>query len=123
MAKIQATSPQLNLYFSDGSHPSPIGSYVAACVFYATLYGKSPVGLSRRIYSSQFYTSQEGDRIELDSLSETDAQTIQRSVWDAVVRASSSCQFSRINEFAGVAVGFQHDSISLHHNHGIGPRG
>jgi len=82
--KIQAASPPLNLYFSDGSHPSPIGSYVAACVFYATLYGKSPVGLSRRIYSSQFNTPQEGNRIELDSLSETDAQTIQRSTWDII---------------------------------------
>lgn len=28
----------------DGSHPDLIGSYLAACVVYASLYGKSPVG-------------------------------------------------------------------------------
>jgi hypothetical protein len=33
------------LYSSDGSHPSSAGSYLAACVFYATLTGQSPVGL------------------------------------------------------------------------------
>ena len=33
------------LFQNDGSHPSPEGTYLAACVFYATLYGKSPVGL------------------------------------------------------------------------------
>jgi MYXO-CTERM domain-containing protein len=33
------------LYNPDGSHPSPLGSYLAACVFYAALTGESPVGL------------------------------------------------------------------------------
>ena len=35
----------VNLYYVDGAHPSPAGSYLAACEFYATLLGKSPVGL------------------------------------------------------------------------------
>ncbi len=34
------------LYVEDGSHPSSLGSYLAACVFYATVTGKSTVGLS-----------------------------------------------------------------------------
>lgn len=34
------------LYDKDGSHPSPAGSYLAACVFVATLFGENPVGLS-----------------------------------------------------------------------------
>jgi hypothetical protein len=33
------------LFRDDGSHPSPVGTYVAATVLYETLYGKSPVGL------------------------------------------------------------------------------
>ena len=33
------------LHMSDKSHPNPSGSYLAACVFYATLFGRSPVGL------------------------------------------------------------------------------
>lgn len=36
------------LYDSDGSHPSPAGSYLAACVIYATITGDSPVGLDSR---------------------------------------------------------------------------
>lgn len=78
--KIQQANPKLNLYSSDQSHPNPIGSYVAACVFYTTFYGNSPVGLSRRIYSSNSTTPQESNRIELESLSETDAQIIQNVV-------------------------------------------
>lgn len=34
------------LYSEDGSHPSALGSYLAAAVFYATLTGASPEGLS-----------------------------------------------------------------------------
>lgn len=33
------------LYQSDGSHPSPAGTYLAACVVYATITGQDPTGL------------------------------------------------------------------------------
>jgi PKD repeat protein len=36
--------PLVELYSQDESHPSIHGSYLAACVFYATLYQKSPIG-------------------------------------------------------------------------------
>ena len=83
--KIQEANPKLQLYYSDQSHPSPIGSCVAGCVFYTIFYGKSPVGLSRRLYSSQFNTPEESETIELESLSEKDAETIQSWVWYAVI--------------------------------------
>ena len=35
-----------NLFASDDSHPSIDGTYLASCVFYATITGASPVGLS-----------------------------------------------------------------------------
>ena len=38
--------PQLQLWQRDGIHPSPEGTYLAACVFYATLLGQSPEGAS-----------------------------------------------------------------------------
>ncbi len=38
--------PELALWQSDGSHPSVAGTYLAACVLYATLLGASPEGLS-----------------------------------------------------------------------------
>jgi len=40
-----AADAQLVLHRDDRSHPNPAGSYLAACVFYATLLQKSPVGL------------------------------------------------------------------------------
>jgi len=39
-----ATSPAFDLYMSDQSHPSAYGSYLNACVFYASIYRRSPVG-------------------------------------------------------------------------------
>ncbi len=36
--------PSIELYTGDESHPSIYGSYLAACVFYATFYQKSPIG-------------------------------------------------------------------------------
>jgi len=38
--------PSIDLYANDGSHPSMAGSYLAACVFYASIYRKSPQGAS-----------------------------------------------------------------------------
>lgn len=38
--------PELALWQRDGSHPSPEGTYLAACAFYATLLGASPEGAS-----------------------------------------------------------------------------
>jgi hypothetical protein len=38
--------PQLDLWQSDNSHPTMMGTYLAACVFYATIFRQSPVGLS-----------------------------------------------------------------------------
>ncbi len=43
--KALAADPSLTLHHADKSHPNPTGSYLAACVFYATLLDKSPVGL------------------------------------------------------------------------------
>ena len=39
----------LALHSQDKKHPSKTGTFLAACVFYATIYGKSPEGLPGRI--------------------------------------------------------------------------
>ncbi|MCG8469519.1 MAG: hypothetical protein MJB57_15155 [Gemmatimonadetes bacterium] len=41
-----AEDPDLELHHEDRSHPGPLGSYLAASVFYATLYGATPEGLA-----------------------------------------------------------------------------
>ena len=38
--------PEINLYTEDNSHPSPQGTYLAACVFYASIFNSSPEGAS-----------------------------------------------------------------------------
>ena len=40
--------PDLKLHNRDGTHPSLLGTYLAACTTFATLYGRSPVGNSYR---------------------------------------------------------------------------
>jgi hypothetical protein len=40
--------PELELWQGDGSHPTEEGTYLAACVFYATIFRQSPEGLSYR---------------------------------------------------------------------------
>ena len=34
-----------DMWQSDGTHPTVSGTYLAACVFYATIFRQSPVGL------------------------------------------------------------------------------
>ena len=38
--------PEISLWIDDGSHPSTAGTYLAACVFYASIFRQSPAGLS-----------------------------------------------------------------------------
>jgi len=37
--------PGISLHDKDGSHPNPLGTYLAACVFYTTLFGAACDGL------------------------------------------------------------------------------
>ena len=39
---IRENHPSISLYTGDGSHPSPKGSYVAACTFYTAIFRKDP---------------------------------------------------------------------------------
>lgn len=45
-AKAIGKQPDIELYEADKRHPSRAGTYLAACTVYATLYRKSPIGLS-----------------------------------------------------------------------------
>jgi hypothetical protein len=38
--------PGAGLWQDDGVHPTTAGTYLAACVFYASIFGRSPVGLA-----------------------------------------------------------------------------
>ena len=64
--KVRDDGDPVDLYDTDGSHQSYAGSYLSACVFYATIFDKSPVGLS--------YTG---------SLSASDAAYLQQKAFEA----------------------------------------
>ncbi len=67
--------PDIDLYHSDGKHPSLEGTYLAASVFFATLYNQSPVG---------------GD-IPVDSdMSAETAKKLQTVAWETVKKFQSN---------------------------------
>jgi prepilin-type N-terminal cleavage/methylation domain-containing protein len=73
MAALQ-DNPQRVLYAADGSHPSAVGSYLAACTFYGAIFCQSPEGLTGQINSGQAQVS----------LSTAEAQSLQRIAWASV---------------------------------------
>lgn len=43
---IRDNHPNIDLYATDGSHPSPEGSYAAACAFYSMIFKKDPTQIN-----------------------------------------------------------------------------
>jgi len=70
-----AADPPFVLHSQDKSHPNPTGTYLAACVFYATLLDASPVGLPGKI--------QQGDKVLAD-IPDDQAKRLQEIAWAAV---------------------------------------
>ncbi|MBK9459504.1 MAG: DUF4886 domain-containing protein [Sphingobacteriales bacterium] len=70
---VRTQNPSIELYNPDQSHPSVAGTYLIACVFYATLFQESPVGLS--------YTS---------TLSVADAAILQQAAAQTVLDSLST---------------------------------
>jgi hypothetical protein len=70
-----AADPPFVLHSADKSHPNSTGTYLAACVFYATLLDASPVGLPGKI--------QQGDKVLAD-FPDDQAKRLQEIAWAAV---------------------------------------
>ena len=68
--------PNIPLYTSDNKHPSPVGVYLAACVFLKTLTGVSPDGLYRRFDRKD----ESGKKIFLGMVEKSDAKKCQAIV-------------------------------------------
>lgn len=61
------------LYSNDGSHPSAWGTYLNACIFYATIFRQSPVGIT-------YYST----------IGQQDAETLQQLAEDMVMDSLSN---------------------------------
>jgi len=66
------TSPHLNLHVEDGSHPSVLGTYVAAMTFWSILYDKLPTDLPL---------------VPGVALSSVDANALKDNVWQSIKQA------------------------------------
>jgi prepilin-type N-terminal cleavage/methylation domain-containing protein len=75
---VQTAKPGIPLQQSDGSHPTPIGTYLTACVFYGAIFDRSPEGLpGQLVVNGQTAVS----------LPDADARTLQSYAWQAVQTA------------------------------------
>jgi hypothetical protein len=68
-----AANPKLVLHTADKSHPNPAGTYLTACVFFASIYGKNPIGLPGKIAG----------------LAQRDAQALQTIAWQTVQQVNA----------------------------------
>lgn len=74
-AKCSREHSEINLYNPDGKHPSREGTYLAACVFYAKLFGRTPVGLPSDL---TLYDQDTKQNLKLFALPATTARTLQQ---------------------------------------------
>lgn len=72
--------PGIRLFEPDGSHPSPLGSYLSACVFYGILTGRSPLGLPNQLLT----TDREGEPLYLNIVHPDDALFCQLVAAEAI---------------------------------------
>ena len=78
--QVRLKKPDLKLYIEDKSHPTPIGSYLAANVIYQSLYGKNPENLVQKITGNPVEDDGKVDvaqTAELVTVSKRDAKIIQ----------------------------------------------
>ena len=78
-----AAKKDLVLHASDKSHPNPMGTYLAGCVFYATITGKTPVGLPAKIEGLKSAAGLTFD------LKPEDAKFFQEIAWKTVERVKA----------------------------------
>jgi hypothetical protein len=84
--------PNLRLYQTDHSHPSPAGTYLAACVFYSVITGRSPVGLPRTITDEAHKPNEPAIALYVP---QEEAAHLQRVAWRTVLADPSYENFPR----------------------------
>ncbi len=73
-----------DLFDPGGAHPNLRGSYLAACIFYATFYGKSPEGATHT-FETKFDIPESYRRdLENDRIDSATAEVIQRAAFKVI---------------------------------------
>ena len=78
--------PEINLNKeSDGSHPTSLGTYIAALVHYSVIYGRSPVGIK---YTYNDYIKNENIEWHGDTTRSAISSSLQREIEEYAERAA-----------------------------------
>lgn len=75
--------PAIELYRSDNSHPSGLGTYLAACVIYSYVYGASPVGLLPYTFETTHHSLSSWDTAAR-RIPNNVARLLQQTAWEVV---------------------------------------
>ena len=100
--QVRRQNPSIELFYADGSHPSPAGTYLAACTFYGTIFDSNPAGLPGRIIGKpvNLLTGQvEPDKTAvLVDLPARDAKLLQSAAWSACQKRGREVSLIHISE-------------------------
>lgn len=72
--KVKQSLPHIQMFQDKGGHPTPQATYLIACVFYATIYDKTPEGLPNQLTTSAATVT----------VAPNDATAMQRYAWQAL---------------------------------------
>ncbi|MGH9702498.1 MAG: SGNH/GDSL hydrolase family protein, partial [Candidatus Acidiferrales bacterium] len=92
-------APEVSLYWVDDAHPSPGGTYLAACVFYATLTGRKPNGMPNEIIGPAV---DDGGKVSTEkpralvTMSDIGALLAQQSAWSAYQKIQSEGGYLKV---------------------------
>jgi hypothetical protein len=94
-AAVRREKADIGLFYEGhGSHPSPAGSYLAACVLYATIFRQNPLGLPSTISGTPVNLDTEkqetGKIATLVDLNSKDAEALQREAWSTFQQLASN---------------------------------
>lgn len=79
--RVRHEYPAIVLFDPDGTHPSPEGSYLAACVFYAVFYVRAPLGAN-----CDLCVEKDSTPVNLVNIVYSEANILQRIAWEAYLR-------------------------------------
>jgi hypothetical protein len=99
---LRREKPNIGLFYEGhGSHPSPAGSYLAACVLYATIFHQSPLGLPPKIIGTPVNLKTEKPETNksttLADLNAKDAETLQAEAWNTWQRIANNGGYPEIS--------------------------
>ncbi len=102
---LRQNHPNIELYTADESHPSPAGSYAAACSFYSMIFKKDPTAISfnSSLSAANAAIIRNAAKIEVfDSLGKWDFHELPRSDFAYQIGAGlNQVQFNPINPVFG----------------------